>query len=166
MFSSPKRVSFRYRALSRTVSLAGCGSVVIMRIAEGIRRLAVDERGFVVSSELMMLSTIAVLGLLVGLAAARDAVISELSDVVGSLQDINQSYSIDGVVYHNSNVAGFDFLDELDECDSVDQTDNETFGFGVADNCITFDGPGGDDGMPEGAEFTSRNFPRNGEPID
>lgn len=139
--------------------------MVVMRIAMSLADLAADERGFVVSSELMMLSTIAVLGLLVGLSAARDAVISELSDVVGSLQDINQSYSIDGVVYHNSNVAGFDFLDELDECDSEDQADNDVIGHGIADNCITFDGPGGDDQLPEGSPFNSTNFPRNGEPI-
>jgi hypothetical protein len=139
--------------------------MVDMQISATLQRLVGDETGFVVSSELMMFSTIAVLGLLVGLAAARDAVVSELSDVVGSLQDLNQSYSIDGVVYHNSNVAGFDFLDELDECDSVDQTDNEVVAQGLADNCITFDGPGGDDLMPEGAPFEPAFFPRNGEPI-
>jgi hypothetical protein len=147
------------------MSQAGRESVVVMRIAMKLVDLVADEHGFVVSSELMMMSTIAVIGLMVGLAAARDAVVSELSDVVGSLQDINQSYSVDGVVYHNSNVAGFDFLDDLDECDSEDQTDNDVLGYGAADNCITFDGPGGDDLLPEGSPFNSTNFPRNGEPI-
>ncbi len=137
-----------------------------MRCLAIFSRLASDERGFVVSSELIMISTIAVLGLLVGLSAARDAVISELSDVAGSLQDLNQSYSIDGVVYHNSNVAGFNFLDDLDDiCDSPDQSDNEVVGMGMADNGITFDGPGGDGEFEEGAEFNAANFPRNGEPI-
>lgn len=115
------------------------GSVDIMRCSEAFKRFSADERGFVVSSELIMISTIVVFGLLVGLAAARDAVVSELSDVAGSLQDLNQSYSVDGVVYHNSNVAGFDFFDELDECDSADQSENDVNPEqGKADNCIIF----------------------------
>lgn len=40
-----------------------------------------DDRGFVVSSELVLIATVVVIGLLTGLAAVRDAVISELSDV-------------------------------------------------------------------------------------
>jgi len=146
----------------RTVSRKDTGRDTSMRIRFALKSLVSDERGFVVSSELIMIATIAVLGLLVGLSAARDAVVSELSDVVGSLQDINQSYSIDGVVYHNSNTAGFDYLDDLDECDSADQSDNDVVGMGMADNCITFES--GQD-IEEGAAFTADNFPRNGEPI-
>ncbi len=93
-----------------------------------------DEAGFVVSAELILVATVAVIGLLVGLAAVRDGVVSELSDVAGAIQDVNQSYSIDGVVGHNANTAGFNFLDGTDECDS----DNDAAG--LADNCITFDG--------------------------
>lgn len=93
-----------------------------------------DDQGFVVSSELVLIATVVVIGLLTGLAAVRDAVISELSDVAGAIQDINESYSIDGVVGHNANTAGFNYLDGTDECDSNDDP------AGVADNCITFNG--------------------------
>lgn len=93
-----------------------------------------DDAGFVVSAELILVATVAVIGLLVGLAAVRDGVISELSDVAGAIQDVNQSYSIDGVIGHNANTAGFNFLDGTDECDSADDP------AGSADNCITFDG--------------------------
>jgi len=99
-----------------------------------VRKIWNDEAGFVVSAELILVATVAVIGLLVGLAAVRDGVISELSDVAGAIQDVNQSYSIDGVVGHNANTAGFNFLDLTDECDS----DNDASG--AADNCITFDG--------------------------
>jgi hypothetical protein len=99
-----------------------------------IRKIWNDEAGFVVSAELILVATVAVIGLLVGLAAVRDGVISELSDVAGAIQDVNQSYSIDGVVGHNANTAGFNFLDGTDECDNNDQTG------GAADNCITFNG--------------------------
>lgn len=99
-----------------------------------VRKIWNDEAGFVVSAELILVATVAVIGLLVGLAAVRDGVISELSDVAGAIQDVNQSYSIDGVVGHNANTAGFNFLDGTDECDSNDQSAS------AADNCITFNG--------------------------
>jgi Flp pilus assembly pilin Flp len=99
-----------------------------------VKRLWSDEAGFIVSAELILIATIVVIGLLVGLAAVRDGIVSELSDVAGALQDVNQSYSIDGVVGHNANTAGFNYLDLTDECDSNDQT------AGVADNCINFAG--------------------------
>jgi hypothetical protein len=99
-----------------------------------VKRLWNDEAGFIVSAELILIATIVVIGLLVGLAAVRDGIVSELSDVAGALQDVNQSYSIDGVVGHNANTAGFNYLDNTDECDSNNQT------AGVADNCINFSG--------------------------
>ena len=100
-----------------------------------LRKLWNDEAGFVVSAELILVATVAVIGLLVGLAAVRDGVISELSDVAGAIQDVNQSYSIDGVVGHTANTAGFDYFDRTDECDTPDDAS------GAADNCITFNGP-------------------------
>ncbi len=99
-----------------------------------IKKLWNGGAGFIVSAELILIATIAVIGLIVGLAAVRDGIVSELSDVAGAIQDVNQSYSIDGVVGHNANTAGFDFLDQTDECDTVDDP------AGAADNCITFNG--------------------------
>jgi hypothetical protein len=116
-----------------------------------------DDRAFVMSAELVMVATGIVVGLCVGLSAARDAVVSELSDVGGSMQDVNQSYSLDGVVAHNANTGGFNYIDNLDECDDNDQI------AGQADNCITFDGPGGDGEFEEGSPLDSLGFPRNGE---
>jgi type II secretory pathway pseudopilin PulG len=106
-----------------------------------LKRLWGDDRGFVVSTELVLLATVAVIGLLVGMAAVRDGVISELSDVAGAVQDVNQSYSYDGITGHNSATAGSTYVDDLDECDSNDDVAN------AADNCITFDG-GPDDDEP------------------
>ena len=97
-----------------------------------IKRLWSDEAGFVVSSELILVGTVAVIGLLTGLAAVRDGVVSELSDVAGAVQDLNQSYSLFGVTGHSAATAGMDYDDELDFCDSLEDAD------GAADNCITF----------------------------
>lgn len=115
-------------------------------------RLVRDESGFVVSAELVLIATVAVIGLLVGLSAVRDAAVSELSDVAGAVQDANQSFSLDGVVGHNANTAGFDFVDGTDECDSGNQPAP-----GTTDNCITFSGIN----YEEGAFSRSRNTPNS-----
>ena len=97
------------------------------------KKLWNDDAGFIVSIELVLIATIAVIGLIAGLTAVRDGVVSELSDVAGSVQDLTQSYSYNGVVGHAASTAGSDFLDALDFCDSAEDT------AGQADNCITFD---------------------------
>ena len=114
-----------------------------------IRKLWNDETGFVVSAELIMIATIAVIGLMVGLSSVRDGVTSELSDVAGTVQEANQSYSIDGVVGHSSNTAGFNYIDNTDFCDDNDTEIADITG--GADNCIVFNGPGAD-GEIEGEE--------------
>jgi len=52
-----------------------------------------DDRGFVVSAELILVATIAVIGCLVGLAAFRDAITLEFGDTAGAVGSLNQSYS-------------------------------------------------------------------------
>lgn len=91
-----------------------------------------DDMGFIVSIELILVATIMVIGLITGFTAVRDAVISELSDVGGAIQDLNQSYSFNGVDGHSGNTAGSDFLDGRDWCDDPDDLPNQ------ADNCIVF----------------------------
>ena len=100
-----------------------------MRLAA---QLWTDEQGFIISVELILLATIAVIGLIAGWTAIRDAVVSEMSDVAGAVQDLNQGYAYFGVRGHSASTAGSDYLDALDFCDSVDDAD------GAADNCITF----------------------------
>lgn len=92
-----------------------------------------DEAGFIVSIELILIASIAVIGLIVGLTAVRDAVVSELSDVAGAIQDLNQCYSFNGVVGHSGETCGSSYTDATDWCDEPEDT------AGVADNCITFD---------------------------
>lgn len=81
-----------------------------------------DEAGFVVSSELVLIGTILVLGVVVGLATVRDQVVQELGDLALAISNINQSYSFSGVTGHTSSVAGSIFDDELDFCDSDTDT--------------------------------------------
>ncbi len=93
-----------------------------------MKRLWNDEAGFVVSAELILIATIAVLGLIVALDTVRNAVTSELSDVAGAVQNVNQSYAWSAVQGHSATVAGSAFADNTDFCDDngdiADQDDN------------------------------------------
>ena len=100
-----------------------------------IKRLWNDEAGFIVSAELILISTIAVLGLIVALDSVRNAVTSELADVAGAVQNLNQSYFYANVVGHSASVAGSDFTDLSDYCDEGE----DTLGSDLA--CITHVGP-------------------------
>ena len=112
-----------------------------MAIADQLWR---EDDGFIVSIELILLATIAVIGLIAGMAAVRDAVISELADVAGAIQDMNQCYSFFGIEGHSSSVCGSDFEDALDFCDSPDDE------AAAADNCIVFEGTDDESGGEEG----------------
>lgn len=56
-----------------------------------------DDRGFIITAELVMIATIVVLGLIAGLTCVRDAVTCELTDVADSIGSLNQSYSYSGM---------------------------------------------------------------------
>ena len=90
-----------------------------------LQRLWKDDAGFVVSTELVLVATILVIGMVVGLATVRNAVVQELGDVAQAIGNINQSYSYEGVSGRDgsSATAGSDFLDNVDFCDGDDGTD-------------------------------------------
>ena len=77
-----------------------------------------DENGFVVSAELILVSTIVVLGLIVGLTEVRQAVSEELEDVASAIGAMNQSYSYSGLKTSKSCFSGSRFFDDRDFCDS------------------------------------------------
>jgi Flp pilus assembly pilin Flp len=81
-----------------------------------------DEVGAVVSAELVLVLTILVIGMVVGLAAVRDAVVSELADVAQAIANVNQSYSYQGITGHGSFTQGSSFADLVDYCDGTDST--------------------------------------------
>ena len=77
-----------------------------------------DENGFVVSAELILVSTIVVLGLIVGLVEVRQAISEELEDVASAIGSINQSYSYAGLLTKKACLSGSRFSDNKDFCDS------------------------------------------------
>lgn len=84
-----------------------------------LNRLWKDEAGFVVSAELVLVASVAVLAMIVGLSAARDGINSELADVADAWQELNQSYEISNVIGHSASVAGTGYVDASDFCDNA-----------------------------------------------
>lgn len=74
-----------------------------------------DEDGFILSSESLLLATIVVLGLLVGIDSIQDAVVQELDDFADSFGFLNQSYSYSGVSDDTSSTEGGVMDDTQDE---------------------------------------------------
>lgn len=77
-----------------------------------------DENGFIVSAELVLVATIAVLSILVGLSEVAYGINEELEDVGSAFGAINQSYTYRGVAGHKGAMAGSYHLDHIDHCDS------------------------------------------------
>lgn len=92
-----------------------------------------DLRGNVESIDLMLIAAVVMLGLVAGFGVVRDGVISEFSDVSGSMQDFNQQFSFRGVSIGSATTTGSHYSDSLDFCDSPEDSP------GAADNCIVFD---------------------------
>lgn len=82
-------------------------------------RLWSDEAGFVVSTELALVATILVIGLIVGLTSIRDQVVQELADIAGMVSQLNQSYSFSAITGHHSTTAGSFGVDRVDSCDQL-----------------------------------------------
>ncbi|MDA1213417.1 MAG: hypothetical protein O2955_12950 [Planctomycetota bacterium] len=82
-----------------------------------IKKLWSDDAGFVVTSELILVGTVLVIGLTIGLTSLRDQVVQELADLAISIGSVNESYSYSGITGHTSSVAGSIFEDNFDYCE-------------------------------------------------
>jgi len=76
-----------------------------------------DEAGFIVSAELVLVATIAVLGVIVGLSEVALNVNNELEDVGSAFSCIQQSYCVDGNSGHKGWTSNSHFGDEAEFCD-------------------------------------------------
>ncbi|HAH48381.1 hypothetical protein [Gimesia sp.] len=80
-----------------------------------------DEAGFVISAELVLVLTIAVLAMIVGLSEVAVAVNTELNDISNAIGSLNQSYAYTGFAgtgeKNKSHYAGSRFSDSVDDCD-------------------------------------------------
>ncbi len=76
-----------------------------------------DEAGFIVSGELILIATIAVLSMVVGLSELSNNVNEELEDVGSAIGALNQSYCYHMPRGHKGSMAGSTFHDRADDCD-------------------------------------------------
>ena len=76
-----------------------------------------DDAGFIVSAELILIATIAVLSLIVGLSEVAYGVNQELEDIGSAFGAMNQSYAYNGVAGHKGSAAGSHYGDSRDHCD-------------------------------------------------
>ena len=71
-----------------------------------------DERGAVLSTELVLVGTLGVVGATVGLKAVSDSVNGELVDVARAIRSLDQSYAVRGIEGCGASVAGSAFQQE------------------------------------------------------
>jgi hypothetical protein len=82
-----------------------------------INNLINDEAGFIVSAELILVSTIAVLALIVGLTEVSFGINQELEDVGAAFGSINQGFHYNGTQGFKGGSNGSMYDDEWDDCD-------------------------------------------------
>jgi hypothetical protein len=121
--------------LSKTVrvALAGTRTIRGMTHVSGkrrvqpmrcLKRLWRDEDGFIVSTDLLLIAVIVVLGTIVGLVSLRDQVVQEFGDLAQAIGHLNQSYRYEGTNDSDSDaqpdnpqdcfVAGSKYEDKVD----------------------------------------------------
>jgi hypothetical protein len=102
-----------------------------------LKKIWTDQRGFVATTDLILIASILVLGMIVGLATLRNSVVQEFGDLATALGRLNQSYSYTGNVYDPEDsdayaqVAGSDYTDEPDFGDDGDPEGQPAAGISV-----------------------------------
>ena len=77
-----------------------------------------DQQGFIISAELVLVATIAVLAVVVGLHAVSRSVVAELNDVAGAIGAVSQSYRYFGLrKWGHAWIRGGSYYDQRDICD-------------------------------------------------
>lgn len=79
------------------------------------RRLWLDQRGTVVTAEVVLIASILVIGLIVGAKSLRDSAITEWADFAQAIGQFDQSYNVPDVLPGD----GSGFVDGLDFCDTA-----------------------------------------------
>lgn len=87
-----------------------------------LRKLWQDEAGVIISAELVLVLTIAVLAMIVGLSEVAVAVNEELNDISNAVGRLDQSYEYTGFKgfgdgKQKSEVSGGIYQDEQENCD-------------------------------------------------
>jgi hypothetical protein len=76
-----------------------------------LEKLWKDDRGALIASEFLFVATILVIGIIVGLASVRDAVVTELAEFANALLALSQGYSFSGLIGCCSETDGSQAID-------------------------------------------------------
>ena len=87
-----------------------------------------DERGDTAVTSLILLTTILVIGTLVGLVTVRDQVVQELGDLAQALENVDQSFS------YTINGSSVSYIDTV-AGDDLPNTSPSGFGWSIDLNC-------------------------------
>jgi Flp pilus assembly pilin Flp len=86
-----------------------------------LENLMRDESGVIISAELILVLTIAVLGMVVGLSEVAIAINTELNDLSNAFGCLNQSFGFTGFFKFFPKTTAFfhgsTFIDFVDDCD-------------------------------------------------
>ena len=82
-----------------------------------LRNLLNDESGVIISAELVLVLTIAVLAMVVGLSEVALNINNELEDVASAFGAMNQSFKANGMSGHGGRNNGSRNRDSSDFCD-------------------------------------------------
>lgn len=96
---------------------------ISLLLSGGARQLLGDDRGFILSAELVLVLTLGVLAMVVGIHAVAKSINAELIDVAQAFGNMNQSFRVHGFSYcwfagvPNAATGGSGFIDGSDICD-------------------------------------------------
>ena len=81
-----------------------------------VSKLSKKQAGFVMTTELVLLSTVMVVGLVAGMVTMRDALTAEMEDVAEAIGQLDQTYAFNGIVNGENTAAieGSGFGDATD----------------------------------------------------
>lgn len=70
-----------------------------------VSKLVSKQGGFVLTTELVLLSTVLVIGLVAGMVSMRDALTAEMEDVSEAIGQLDQTYAFNGIVNGENTAA-------------------------------------------------------------
>ncbi len=93
-----------------------------------LRKFWNEETGFIISTELVLVATICVIGVIAGMVEVQFALVGELNDISEAIGSLNQGYFFTGFTSLKSGggikaqTYGSVFTDHVDSCDGNECT--------------------------------------------
>lgn len=97
--------------------------------------LWVDEAGFIVSAELVLIATILVIGMIVGLVSVRNQIVQEFVDIGQAIGSVSQTFAYGGINKPGMAMTdGCFYVDLADFCQNTQTAGHEPGGIVIAGN--------------------------------